>query len=130
LLVLGSHGRQGLAKLTLGSVAEWAIHRLNYPVLVAGQLETNFAPGQVHSPATHLTEHASRPARYASSVAQNYNARLMIINVLPPASWADEQTGAELSTTKKLHHLMPKDCAGWCTLNSRLKPAAIAPAIL
>ena len=36
LLVLGSHGRQGLAKLTLGSVAEWAIGRLTYPVLVAG----------------------------------------------------------------------------------------------
>ena len=28
LLVLGSHGRHGLAKLTLGSVAEWAIRRL------------------------------------------------------------------------------------------------------
>ena len=38
LLVLGSHGRHGLAKLTLGSVAEWAIGRLTYPVLVAGPM--------------------------------------------------------------------------------------------
>ncbi len=38
LLVLGSHGRHGLAKLTLGSVAEWAIRRLTYPVLVAGPM--------------------------------------------------------------------------------------------
>src|ERR1700761_6789411 len=28
LLGLGSHGREGLAKLTLGSVAEWAVRRL------------------------------------------------------------------------------------------------------
>jgi universal stress protein A len=38
LLVLGSHGRHGLAKLTLGSVVEWAIRRLTYPVLVAGPM--------------------------------------------------------------------------------------------
>jgi len=38
LLVLGSHGRHGLAKLALGSVAEWAIRRHKYPVLVAGPM--------------------------------------------------------------------------------------------
>ena len=38
LLVLGSHGRHGLAKLNIGSVAEWAIRRLSYPVLVAGPM--------------------------------------------------------------------------------------------
>jgi hypothetical protein len=45
LLVLGSHGRHGLAKLTLGSVAEWAIRRLTYPVLVAGPMCDKTPPG-------------------------------------------------------------------------------------
>src|ERR1700744_4942435 len=36
LLVMGSHGRKGLGKLVIGSVAEGAISHVPYPVLVTG----------------------------------------------------------------------------------------------
>jgi nucleotide-binding universal stress UspA family protein len=131
LLVLGSRGRQGLAKLTLGSVAEWAITRLKYPVLVAGPMcDKSLFPIKSIVLATDLTEQALRPAQYASSMAQDYNARLMVINVLPQAGTADEQARAELSTHKKLHQLMPSDCGEWCTLKFEVKTGDIAPAIL
>jgi nucleotide-binding universal stress UspA family protein len=131
LLVLGSHGRQGLAKLTLGSVAEWAIHRLNYPVLVAGPMcEKTLRPIKSILLATDLAQQASRPAEYASAIAQDSNAGLTVIHVLSPGTRADEQAGVELSTSKQLHQLMPRECAEWCTLKFEVKTGDIGPVIL
>lgn len=130
LLVLGSHGRQGLAKLALGSVAEWAIGRLPYPVLVAGpKCDKSFRPIRSIVLGTDLTEQALRPAQYASYIAQDYQARLTVVNVLS-ASTEEEQAGAELSTNQKLHQLIPGDCKEWCTLKFDLRTGDIAAAIL
>ena len=130
LLVLGSHGRQGLAKLTFGSVAEWAIRRLTYPVLVAGPMcDKNLRPIRSIVFATDLSQ-ALSPALYASSMAQDYNARLTVLNVLPQASTTDEQNQIESSTRKKLHQLVPSDCGEQCTLNFEVKTGDVAPAIL
>ena len=131
LLVLGSHGRHGLAKLTLGSVAEWAIRRLTYPVLVAGPMcDKSLRPIRSIVLATDLSQQASGPAQYASSMAQDYNARLTVLNVLPQASTTDEQNQTESSTRKKLHQLVPSDCGEQCTLNFEVKTGDVAPAIL
>lgn len=131
LLVVGSRGRQGLAKLTLGSVAEWAITRLKYPVLVAGpRCDKSLLPIKSIVLATDLSEQGLRPAQYASSMAQDYNASLTVIHVLSPAGTAEEHARAELSTSKKLHQLVPSDCGEWCTLKFGVKTGDIAPAIL
>ncbi len=67
LLVLGSHGRTGLAKLALGSIAEWAIRRLDYPVLVAGPAcDKNMFPMKSIVLAADLSQPALRPAQYAA----------------------------------------------------------------
>ena len=130
LLVLGSHGRHGLAKLTLGSVAEWAIRCLTYPVLVAGPMcDRNLRPIRSIVLATDLSQ-ASSPAQYASSMAQDYNARLTVLNVLPHANTAAEQKQIESSTRTKLHQLVPSDCGDQCTLNFEVKTGDVAPAIL
>lgn len=130
LLVLGSHGRDGLAKLTLGSVAEWAIRSLTYPVLVAGPMcDKNLRPIRSIVLATDLSK-ALSPALYASSMAQSYNARLTVLNVLPHASPTDDQNQIESSTRKKLHQLVPSDCGEQCTLNFEVKTGDVAPAIL
>jgi len=131
LLVLGSHGRHGLAKLTLGSVAEWAIRRLTYPVLVAGPMcDKSIRPIRSIVLATDLSQQALRSAQYAGSMAQDYNARLTVMNVLSHAGTTDEQNQAESSTRKKLHQLAPSDCGERCTLNFEVKTGDIAPAIL
>ena len=129
LLVLGSHGRDGLAKLTLGSVAEWAIGRLSYPVLVAGPMcDKNLRPIRSIVLATDLSQ-ALNPAQYASSMAQDYNARLTVLNVLPQAS-TDERNQIESRTRKKLHQLVPSDCGEQCSLNFEVKTGDVALAIL
>ncbi len=131
LLVLGSHGRHGLAKLTLGSVAEWAIRRLTFPVLVAGPMcDKSLRPIQSIVLATDLSQQALRSAQYASSMAQDYSARLTLMHVLPRAATIDGQNQAESSTHNKLHRLVPSDCGEQCTLKFEVKTGDIAPAIL
>jgi nucleotide-binding universal stress UspA family protein len=131
LLVIGSHGRHGLAKLALGSVAEWAIRRLTYPVLVAGPTcDKSLRPIRSIVLATDLSQQASRPAQYASAMAQDYCARLTVLNVLPHASTTEEQNQIEVSARKKLHQLVPSDCGEPCTLNFEVTTGDVAPAIL
>jgi nucleotide-binding universal stress UspA family protein len=131
LLVLGSHGRMGLAKLALGSIAEWAIGRLNYPVLVAGPAcDRNMLPMKSIVLAADLTQQALRSAQYAGSLAQDYNCRLTVMTVLSPPETKEDQARAELNAQRSLQQLLPEDCGDWCTLKSEVKSGEIAPAIL
>jgi nucleotide-binding universal stress UspA family protein len=131
LLVLGCHGRQGLAKLALGSVAEWAIGRLHYPVLVAGPAcDKSFRPFRSIVLGTDLADQSLRAAQYAGSLAEEYQAKLTMVNVLPATSTAEEHASDELSATRKLHALLSSDCKDSCTLKFDLRTGAIASAIL
>jgi nucleotide-binding universal stress UspA family protein len=131
LLVLGSHGRQGLAKLTLGSVAEWAIHRLGYPVLVAGpSCDRNVLPLRSIVLASDLSEQSLRPAQYAGNIAQDYNARLTAIHIVPPSGNAEERAERERVAHKRLHEMVPFECNGGCILNPEVRSGETAATIL
>lgn len=131
LLVVGSHGRHGLAKLALGSVAEWAVNRLQYPVLVAGpNCDKTFRPIRSIVLATNFSGEDLHSVQYAGSLAQDYKARLMVMNVLPPSSTMEEQAQSELSTMGKLRELLPKDCADWCTPQYQVKTGDIAAGVI
>jgi nucleotide-binding universal stress UspA family protein len=131
LLVLGSHGRQGVAKLAIGSVAEWAIGRLRYPVLVAGpacgqsfRLFGSIVLG------TDLRKQSLRAAQYAGSLAEEHQAKLTVVNVLPMTRTGEKRSGNELRATRKLHALLPSECGDSCTLKFDLRGGEIAPTIL
>ena len=131
LLVVGSHGRHGLAKLALGSVAEWAIRRLMYPVLVAGPMcDKTFRPFKSIVLATDFSQQTSRSVQYASSLAQDYNARLTVMHVLPPSGTPEDQARNELSAVAKLRELLPGDCGEGCTLQFQVKTGDIAAAVV
>jgi nucleotide-binding universal stress UspA family protein len=131
LLVLGSHGRHGLAKLALGSVAEWAIRRLEYPVLVAGPMcSKTFRPIRSIVLATDFSRESLRPVQYASSLAQDHNATLTVVNVLPHAISPQEQSRNELSSMRKLRELLPSGCGDECTLQYQVRSGDLAHAVI
>jgi nucleotide-binding universal stress UspA family protein len=131
LLVLGSHGRQGLGKLAIGSVTEWAIGRLHYPVLVAGPAcNKSFRAFQSIVLGTDLADHSLRAAQYAGSLAAEHQASLTMVTVLAAARTEEEHASDELSAIRKLHALLPSGCEDSCTLKFDLRTGAIAPAIL
>ena len=129
LLVLGSHGRTGFTKMALGSIAEWAIRRLDYPVLVAGPAcDRNLLPMKSIVLAADLSQPTLRTAQYAVSLAQDYNSRLTVMTVLSAAK--EDQDRDELNAKRNLQHLLPSDCGDWCTLKYEVKSGEIAAAIL
>jgi nucleotide-binding universal stress UspA family protein len=131
LLVVGSHGRHGFAKLALGSVAEWAIRRLEYPVLVAGPMcDKTFRLTKSIVLATDLSSEASRSVHYAGSLAQDYNARLTVMHVLSPTGTPKGQQHVELRTLGKLREMLPSDCGEQCTMRYQVKTGDIAAAVI
>jgi nucleotide-binding universal stress UspA family protein len=116
LLVVGAHGRQGLRKLALGSVAEWAIRHVHCPIFVAGP-KWKHAKRERQSIlfATSLRPESLRSAQYASSLAQEYNAEVTLLHVVPPADPEFQSAAERQSALAKLHQLLPHDAPDWCT---------------
>jgi nucleotide-binding universal stress UspA family protein len=78
LLVLGSHGRTGLARLMMGSVAENFVKSAHCPVLVA-----RGAPGEVDVEKVlvpvNFTDHAREALLLACDLASRFQAELVAI---------------------------------------------------
>jgi nucleotide-binding universal stress UspA family protein len=111
LVVVGTHGRTGMDKLLLGSVAEEIFRRSRVPVLTIGP----HSRSNVHSGArfrrvlfaTDLTPESLAGAPYALSLAQENQARLLSLLVIrkPERATTDENRFVELSVAEAMHRL-------------------------
>jgi len=118
LLVMGTHGREGLGRLLLGSVAEEVFRRAACPVLTVGP---NVAVGSEAEPrfrqivyATDFGAQSLAAAPYAISLAQDYQARLTLLHVgVSVAGLVDADRMVE-QWTKDLRALVPADVEPWC----------------
>ncbi|MGA3213196.1 MAG: universal stress protein [Terriglobales bacterium] len=88
LLVLGTHGRGGLKKLILGSVAEEVLRAAPCPVLTIGSkvlpLPSPLAGLSRILFATDFGPASTRALPYAVSLAEEYGAQLVLLHVVPP----------------------------------------------
>jgi nucleotide-binding universal stress UspA family protein len=80
LIVMGTHGRQGLDRALMGSVSEAVVRRSETPVLVARR-----PPRKVRSvlAPVSLAPHARRGLELAASAALNLGAELVVLHVEP-----------------------------------------------
>ena len=88
LLVLGTHGRAGLKKLLLGSVAEKLFRRASCPVLTVGPevvLEKPVAEFNRILFATDFSDQSLAAAPYAIALAQEHQSRLTLLHVMETA---------------------------------------------
>ena len=109
LIVLGTHGRTGLPKMLVGSVAERVLRSSTVPVMTVGPavplgsggdgkfhrvlLATNFAAGSVEA------------ACYAMSVAQRDQAELVLVHACKQSKPRGSDKSCELSVAEALHRL-------------------------
>lgn len=120
LIVMGTHGRSGLRRLLLGSVAEEIFRRAECPVLTVG-------PGvhrQIKSPcefarilfATDFSDAGNAAAPYAISLAQEHQARLTLVHVIEDAKTGDLVAAHELAASDEalLRKLLPPEAEQWC----------------
>lgn len=122
LIVLGTRGRTGLEKMWLGSKAEEILRRAHCPVLTVGpDVPASLgARGKIASIlyATNFGPASLKASRIAVSLAEEYQAKLMVLKVLP-LDRNDNQAGhkeeiAEASE-EELRRLVPEDAELWCT---------------
>ena len=97
LVVLGTHGRRGLRKLVLGSVAEEVFRVAPCPVLSVG-LNAAEAPSEPLE-FKHLVYPMEmrgdviKAAEYAISIAREYNAALTFLNIIEEPSMSRDEKG-------------------------------------
>jgi len=113
LLVLGTHGRGILKKLALGSVAEEALRLAPCPVLTVGPKA--FPPRSEVADfknilfATDFGPASAKAFPYALSLAEDCQARLILLHVLPPMPVAEVGPAAYGPAT-----YVAEDLTEWC----------------
>lgn len=121
LIVLGTHGRTGFKKALLGSSAEEVFRRSHVPVLMSGPAARTGA----HSGgrfrcvlfATDFNSVSTVAVPYAVSLAQENQASLILLHVLPLPKPGKTTKPGELSVAEAIHRLedlVPKEADLWC----------------
>jgi nucleotide-binding universal stress UspA family protein len=121
IIVLGTHGRTGAQKFLLGSVAEEIFRRSSVPVLTIGPRAHSGThnAGKFHRVlfATDFTPESLAGAPYAISLAQENQARLMLLHVIRDHELRKHPTLGESSVANvmfNLSELVPRDAELWC----------------
>ncbi len=112
LVVAGTHGRKGLRRVVLGSVAEKIYRQAKCPVLsvrpeTAGCCTTAWELKRILF-ATDFSETSLHALPYAISLAEENQATLIFLNVAPLVPHQYKQSVME-STCKRLEALMPAE---------------------
>jgi nucleotide-binding universal stress UspA family protein len=120
VIIVGSHGRQGVSHLFMGSTAEDVARSSVRPVITVGP--------QVHAGleaslktivfATDFSEESRLALPYATSLAQEFHANLTILHVAPKHErLVRDREHVEWYLLNQLRSLVPHSRFPWCTVN-------------
>lgn len=121
-LILGTHGRRGLKKFVLGSVARQLLEAIEVPVCTVGprahkgtttQLDTILHP--VSLGGMHETS-----AALALALSRQFAARVVLLHVVPPAPASNRDPGRAIeAATDQLNRLIPPELLPWTRVEVR-----------
>jgi nucleotide-binding universal stress UspA family protein len=120
LVVIGTHGRTGVAKLLLGSVAEEIFRKVTCPVLTFGPhaSESSAPTSQLREIlyASDFSPESVHAAAYAVSFAREFQSRLVLLHVIAGQQVGDLVSVAELtaSSQKLLRQVVPPEAEALC----------------
>lgn len=120
LIVVGSHGRSGVGKLVLGSVAEEVFRESTCPVLVVGPCVPPANAGEIKLRnllfATDLESASEASIRCALALAQEFHAHITLLHVI--ADKEHEHLPDHNRIVSYLFHRLfekiPQDAEVWC----------------
>jgi len=130
LIVMGTHGRRGVDRLTMGSVTEQVLRKAHCPVLAVRKPAHDFVkPLEKTEPVqlkkilfcTDFSEHSDRALQYALSLATEYNVELTLLHVLdniPSSSDIQAETSRVL---RELERPIPEDTRNWCAVKATVR---------
>ena len=118
LAIIGTHGRTGLGKFVLGSIAEEIFRTIACPVLTVGPHAGTAHGTEIREIlyATDLSSESKRAGAYAVSLAQEFQARLVLLHVVKNLEVGDLVTAADVtqSSEKLLRNFLPPEAELWC----------------
>jgi nucleotide-binding universal stress UspA family protein len=123
LIVMGTHGRQGADRQTLGSVTEKVLRKASCPVLAIRKPEHSFVtPGSSTSPVvlrkilycTDFSKDSSRASDYAFSLAMEYEAEITLLHVLENIPRSGDAQAAMDEAKERLRTIIPAEAASRC----------------
>lgn len=147
LLVVGTHGRTGVGKLLLGSKAEEILRQAPCPVLTVGSKVSgraklpafqgqgrDLAPVEISLRhivyATDFTPESLAAAPFATSLAQEFQARLTLLHVIEKYVDVHRRPGPIELALQRLEKLVPEEAALWCSPEPVVRFGAPADCIL
>ena len=119
LIVLGTHARQGLKKLALGSFAEGVFRHADVPVLVIGPKAAATAPPQAPHKvlfATDFERESIEALPLAAAFAKQLRASLVLLNVNQAPRLVKEREDAVNESVDRLRRLAERFAISGATL--------------
>jgi nucleotide-binding universal stress UspA family protein len=130
LVVLGTHGRTGLGRFVLGSVAEEIFRQANCPVLTVGPHVARRALSRPQPIGQHVTaesnirtilyptdfsEESLSAAPFALSMAQEHQAKLVLLHVLEESGEGRLENPPRFNQlVADLKEIVPEEANLWC----------------
>jgi nucleotide-binding universal stress UspA family protein len=133
LLVIGTRGHRGLARLVLGSTAEQLIHRAGCPILTIGpgvprpQKPVSF---QRIVYATDFSPEAAHAGVFALSFAQDFGGHLFLCHVAPEVKHPANDQELNDRFVGALQRLVPDVAREWCEPECVVEHGVASDAIL
>jgi nucleotide-binding universal stress UspA family protein len=125
MIVMGTHGRRGFQRLTLGSVTERVLRRAGCPVLAVRRPAHDFvAPGSKVEP-VHLrkilfcsdfSECSEKALKYGLSLATEYQSELLLVHVLEHVPPVEQRETEYARVTHLLGDKVPEDARSCCKI--------------
>ncbi len=124
LIVMGTHGRQGLDRLTVGSVTEKVLRKARCPVLVVRRPSHDFVDPEHQDPVhlrkillcTDFSDCSLSALDYAFSLAMEYNADLTLLHVVEDLPDSKDLQSVTAAAIRKLEKPVPDEAQNWCTV--------------
>lgn len=130
LIVMGTHGRQGIDRMTMGSVTEKVLRKSQCPVLVVRRPAHDFVAPEEKKDPVHLkkilfcsdfSENSRRALSYAISLALEYNTELTILNVVEDVPPYKELQITTAEVARQLEAMVPREASDCCTVKCAVR---------
>ncbi len=134
VIVVGTHGRGGLGRALMGSVAEQVFRKSPVPVLTFGPHLQRIAragtPRSILVP-VDFTPASTRAARYAVAMAKEHSAALTLLHVIErwPSQAQADRTRVMQSLREKVEDLVREEAKG-LRCNVRIEVGRVVDTIL
>ncbi len=127
MIVMGTHGRRGFQRLTLGSVTERVLRSAGCPVLAVRKPAHDFVAPESKGEPVHLgkillcadfSECSDRALRYALSLATEYKSELTLVHVLEHLPPQEQREVENALVVHLMEGKIPEEARSCCKIKT------------